>query len=162
LPPTLGCGAGSVIDEIPDLESCGTKTGDIPHARARLRWEDPNVQRTVLIVDDHAPFRRLARRLLEAGGFTVVGEASDGVTALASAAELQPQLVLLDVLLPGMDGFAVARRLAGGKDRPLVVLTSSRDALELGARLKNADADGFIHKDDLSAAALRAVARSSI
>jgi CheY-like chemotaxis protein len=119
------------------------------------------VQRTVLIVDDHAPFRRLARKLLEAGGFTVIGEASDGVSALASAAELQPQLVLLDVLLPDMDGFAVARRLAGGEDRPLVVLTSSRDALDLGARLKNAHADGFIHKDDLSAAALTAVARSS-
>jgi CheY-like chemotaxis protein len=118
------------------------------------------VQRTVLIVDDHASFRRLARRLLEAGGFTVVGEAADGASALESVTELRPQLVLLDVLLPDMDGFAVARRLASRTERPLVVLTSSRDAPELGARLENARADGFIHKDDLSAAALAAVART--
>jgi CheY-like chemotaxis protein len=114
--------------------------------------------RTVLIVDDYAPFRRLARRVLEAGGFTVIGEAGDGASALASVAELRPDLVLLDVLLPDLDGFAVARRLAAETERPLVVLTSSREANELGLRLADAAAAGFIHKDDLSAAALMAVA----
>lgn len=117
------------------------------------------MQRTVLIVDDHAPFRRLARRLLEAGGFIVVGEAANGTSALAAVAELRPQLVLLDVLLPDMDGFAVARRLAARTERPLVVLTSSRDTTELGVRLEEAEADGFLRKDDLSAAALEAIGR---
>jgi DNA-binding NarL/FixJ family response regulator len=146
-----------VIDEIPELAPSGAKTGDFPNARAGLRCEDPHVQRTVLIVDDHAPFRRLARRLLEAGGFTVVGEAADGGSALASALELRPELVLLDVLLPDMDGFTVAQQLAAQTERPVVVLTSSRDAVELGERLERAAAAGFIHKDELSAKRLAAV-----
>jgi two-component system nitrate/nitrite response regulator NarL len=108
----------------------------------------------VLIVDDHVPFRRMARRLLEAGGFSVVGEAGDGASALAAAAALGPDVVLLDVLLPDMDGFAVARCLAERPGRPVVVLTSSRSALELGRRLEQAPAAGFIAKDALSAAAL--------
>jgi two-component system nitrate/nitrite response regulator NarL len=117
-------------------------------------WNDPHVKGTVLIVDDHAPFRRLARRLLEAGGFTVVGEAADGASALAAAHELRPQLVLLDVLLPDMDGLTVARRLATRTERPLVVLTSSREAADLGARLEQTEAAGFIQKDELSAVRL--------
>jgi two-component system nitrate/nitrite response regulator NarL len=116
------------------------------------------VARTVLIVDDHAPFRRLARRLLEAGGFRVVGEAWDGASALAAAAALAPDLVLLDVLLPDTDGFAVAGRLAERADRPVVVLTSSRAAAELGQRLVRAPVAGFIPKDALSAAALAELA----
>jgi two-component system nitrate/nitrite response regulator NarL len=116
------------------------------------------VQRTVLIVDDHAPFRRLARRLLEAGGLAVVGEASDGASALAAVAAFAPDLVLLDVLLPDTDGFAVARSLAERADRPVVVLTSSRAAVELGQRLEQAPVAGFIAKDALSAAALVALA----
>jgi two-component system nitrate/nitrite response regulator NarL len=116
------------------------------------------MQRTVLIVDDYAAFRRLARKLLEAGGFKVVGEAADGASALALVAQLDPDLVLLDVLLPDLDGFAVASRLAAQPERPLVVLTSSREANELASQLENAPAAGFIHKDDLSAAALMTVA----
>jgi two-component system nitrate/nitrite response regulator NarL len=113
---------------------------------------------TVLIVDDHAPFRRLARRLLEAGGFSVVGEAWDGASALAAVPALTPDLVVLDVLLPDMDGFIVARRLAAQPHPPRVVLVSSRDATELGARLQRAPVEGFIAKDALSAAALWALA----
>lgn len=114
--------------------------------------------RTVLIVDDHAGFRGFARRLLEAGGYTVVGEAEDGASALAAAEALRPQLVLLDVFLPDTDGFAVARRLADSGNGAVVVLTSSREAADLGARLDRSRAQGFIHKDDLSGAALASVA----
>ena len=64
------------------------------------------------IVDDHAGFRAAARGLLEAGGFDVLGEAADGTSALAAVAKLQPEIVLLDVQLPDLDGFAVAERLA--------------------------------------------------
>ncbi|HKE80375.1 MAG TPA: response regulator transcription factor [Solirubrobacteraceae bacterium] len=114
--------------------------------------------RTVLIVDDHARFRGFARRLLEAGGYTVVGEAGDGESALSAVCELRPQLVLLDIVLPDTDGFAVAERLAGHCAAPVVVLTSSREAADFGGRLVSSPARGFIHKDDLSSAALAAVA----
>ena len=113
---------------------------------------------TVLIVDDHAGFRRFARRLLEAGGFTVVGEAQDGASALAAAAVLRPELVLLDVVLPDTDGFAVAEQLDDGVERPVVILTSSREAVEFAGRLERSPARGFIHKDDLSGKALAALA----
>src|SRR5262245_27417241 len=114
----------------------------------------------MLIVDDHAPFRRMARRVLEAGGFAVVGEAWDGASALSAVASLAPDLVLLDVLLPDIDGFAVARSLAERPDRPVVVLTSSRSEAELGQRLERAPAAGFIAKDALSAGALALLAEA--
>jgi two-component system nitrate/nitrite response regulator NarL len=120
-----------------------------------LAWDDPHMPLTVLIVDDHAGFRGFARRLLESGGYTVVGEAEDGASALAAVAELQPELVLLDVMLPDTDGFAVAERLAGDGDEPVVVvLTSSREASDFGQRLEQTSAHGFIHKDELSGTAL--------
>jgi CheY-like chemotaxis protein len=116
------------------------------------------VPQTVLIVDDHAGFRGFARRLLEAGGYSVVGEAGDGASALAAVEQLRPELVLLDVLLPDSDGFAVAERLAANGDGPVVVLTSSREAADFGRRLERSPARGFIHKDELSGAALARLA----
>jgi DNA-binding NarL/FixJ family response regulator len=112
---------------------------------------------TVLIVDDHAVFRRFARRLLEADGFAVVGEAADGAAALALARAAAPHVVLLDVVLPDMDGFAVAESLAATAPGTCVVLTSSRDADDFGERLHRTAARGFIHKHDLSAARLSAL-----
>jgi DNA-binding NarL/FixJ family response regulator len=109
---------------------------------------------TVLIVDDHTGFRGFARRLLEADGYTVVGEAPDGASALAAVAEFRPELVLLDVMLPDTDGFVVAERLAEIGAGAVVVLTSSREAADLGHRLENSSARGFIHKDKLSGTAL--------
>ena len=113
---------------------------------------------TVLIVDDHPGFRGFARRLLEAGGYTVVGEAENGASALEAADALRPELVLLDVYLPDTDGFDVARRLADSGNGAVVVLTSSRAAEDFGTRLARSRAQGFIHKDDLSGAALASVA----
>ena len=116
------------------------------------------MSQTVLIVDDHAGFRGFARRLLEAGGFDVVGEADDGASALAAVEKLRPELVLLDVMLPDTDGFAVAERLARADAGPVVVLTSSRQAEDFGSRLERSPTRGFIHKDDLSGAALARLA----
>ncbi len=110
--------------------------------------------RQVLIVDDHPGFRRFARRLLEAEGFDVVGEAMDEASAVAAVASLQPAIVLLDVLLPGRDGFAVAERLRECDPELRIVLTSSRPAREFRARLRAARVAGFVHKDDLSGVAL--------
>jgi DNA-binding NarL/FixJ family response regulator len=117
------------------------------------------VGQTVLIVDDHESFRGLARRVLEAGGLTVIGEAGDGVSGVAAAQELDPDLVLLDVMLPDGDGFAFAERIAQTAGRARVVLTSSREVEDLRARLERTSARGFIAKDDLTAAAVLAVAQ---
>jgi DNA-binding NarL/FixJ family response regulator len=111
----------------------------------------------VLIVDDHAGFRTQARALLEAEGFAVVGEAVDGASALDAAAELAPQLVLLDVHLPDLDGFEVAARLTVGGDGPTVVLVSSRDGSDFGPLVGRSGAAGFIPKAELSGAALKAL-----
>jgi DNA-binding NarL/FixJ family response regulator len=110
---------------------------------------------TFLIVDDHRLFREQARALLEAEGLTVVGEASGGADALAAVDSLRPDVVILDVGLPDIDGFDVARRLAASGDAARVVLTSSRDAATYGPRIEATPAAGFIRKDVLSAATLR-------
>jgi DNA-binding NarL/FixJ family response regulator len=111
------------------------------------------VGRTVLIVDDFAPFRATARALLEADGFEVVGEAADGAQARASARALRPEIVLLDVQLPGDDGFAVAATLPGDAR---VVLTSSRERAQYRRALARPCAPPFIPKSELSGAALAA------
>ena len=63
---------------------------------------------SILIVDDHPSFRAMARALLQSEGYTIVGEAVDGASALTAVRELHPEVVLLDVQLPDTDGFAVA------------------------------------------------------
>ncbi len=89
----------------------------------------PSMAASVLIVDDHDAFRALARRILEADGFEVVGEAADGASGVDAALALQPQIVLLDVQLPDIDGFAVAELLALAGSQCDVVMTSTRPAL---------------------------------
>jgi two-component system nitrate/nitrite response regulator NarL len=114
------------------------------------------MRRTVLIVDDHPPFRAAARALLEAGGFAVVGEAADGAEALAGVAELGPEVVLLDIQLPDLDGFAVARQLAADGFTAAVVLTSSRSAASFRRRLAANPGLTFIPKSELSGPTLAA------
>jgi DNA-binding NarL/FixJ family response regulator len=115
------------------------------------------VRSTVLIVDDHAAFRASARALLEAEGFQVVGEAADGAGAVAAVAILRPAIVLLDIQLPDVDGFAVAQQLAAAPGAPAVVLISSRDAATYGPGLQATPARGFIPKSGLSGEALAAL-----
>jgi DNA-binding NarL/FixJ family response regulator len=111
----------------------------------------------ILIVDDHGGFRTAASRVLEAGGFDVVGEAADGAQALDAVARLHPDAVLLDVQLPDIDGFEVAHRLRANGHSPTVVLTSSRDAIEFGSLVARSGARGFIPKADLSGSRLAAL-----
>jgi DNA-binding NarL/FixJ family response regulator len=112
---------------------------------------------SVLIVDDHPSFRASARMLLEAEGYEVVGEAEDGARALAAARDLRPDLVLLDVQLPDIDGFEVSSRLTANGDPPAVVLVSSRDSGDYGSLAGDSGARGFIPKAELSAAAIEAL-----
>lgn len=114
-------------------------------------------RRTVLIVDDHEGFRNAARELIEAAGFVVIGEAVSGEEGLLAAAALQPDVVLLDIQLQGLDGFHVADRLAREAEPPAVVLLSIRDAAAYGSRLSQTPARGFITKAALSGDALAAL-----
>jgi DNA-binding NarL/FixJ family response regulator len=120
-------------------------------------WNDGRMATTALIVDDHPSFRRFARKLLESADYVVVGEAEDGTSGLAAVRALRPDMVLLDVLLPDMSGFAVAKELADQPERPLVVLTSSRSASDLGSLVQTENVEGFISKGDLTVAALAAL-----
>jgi DNA-binding NarL/FixJ family response regulator len=112
---------------------------------------------TVLIVDDHPSFRASARTLLEAEGYRVVGEAENGEDAVKAARDLDPDLVLLDVQLPDIDGFHVAARLRKLDNPPMVILTSSRDRADYGRCIGDCGARGFVPKADLSGAAIAAL-----
>lgn len=112
---------------------------------------------TVLIVDDNRGFRSWARVLLERAGYTVAGEAEDGASAMAVALEASPEVVLLDVQLPDTDGFEVTRRLRAERSDVTVVLTSTREAVDYGAKLGSCGAVGFLSKDELSAEAFAEV-----
>jgi len=111
----------------------------------------------VLIVDDHPSFRASARTLLEAEGYEVVGEAETGFAALEAVRQLKPDVVLLDVQLPDIDGFEVADRLHANGAAPHVILTSSREVCDYGSCIEDSSALGFVPKAELSGAALAAL-----
>ena len=112
---------------------------------------------SVMIIDDHHGFVDTVRRLLAADGFDVVGEAFDGATGVALVEQVRPDVVLLDVQLPDIDGFEVARQLETLDPAPTVVMTSTRDADDYGVHLDHAPVRGFIGKGELSAARLTEV-----
>ena len=127
---------------------------------------DPTRQRSaarnrVLIVDDHAPFRSIAARLLTADGFVVVGEVADGAAALRVCDELHPDVVMLDVQLPDLDGFAVAALLTSRVVPPEVVLMSSRSVTDYGSRIEECCACGYLAKAELSGRELRRLLSSA-
>ena len=136
---------------------CSAKARGSPDAGVVIACDDLWVNPTVMIVDDHPGFRSSARALLEAAGFEVVGEAEDGVSALAAVDRLQPRIVLLDIQLPDIHGFAVAERLARSGDPPAVVLVSTRGISSYRRRLARSPVRGFISKSELSGNALSAL-----
>lgn len=112
----------------------------------------------VLAVDDQEVFRRVVRGLIAATpGFEQVGEAASGPEALELVAELHPDLVLIDVRMPGMDGIETARRVAEVDDRAVVVLTSIEALPELPPAVSSGDAEAYIRKQDLTTSALHEV-----
>ena len=115
---------------------------------------------TVLIVDDHPSYRAAARTVLEADGFEVIGETATGLEAVFEAARLRPQIVLLDIGLPDIDGVEVAQRITAAADgnAPAVVLISSRDGAGYEAAFATCGARGFIPKAELSGDAITALA----
>jgi DNA-binding NarL/FixJ family response regulator len=124
----------------------------------RIACHDRGMTRpSILIVDDHQPFRAQARDMLAQAGFDVIGEAVDGRGALSSVDRLRPSVVLLDVQLPDLDGFEVTRQLLARAEPPVVVLVSTRDASDYGRRIHRSGAQGFITKSRLSGDTLHAV-----
>jgi DNA-binding NarL/FixJ family response regulator len=117
-----------------------------------------SMPQTVLIVDDHAGFRRVARAILEADGYLVIAESATGGDALEAAARVRPALVLLDVGLPDINGIEVAGRLTAADGDRAVILTSSRDATDYEPLLGRCGARGFIPKAELSGSAIAALA----
>src|SRR5215207_8466257 len=107
-----------------------------PHVGGAVSCQHEQVARTIVIVDDHEDFRVLAAEMLTAGGYEVVGSCPDGRSALSAIADLRPDVVLLDVQLPDLDGFAVIEQVnrAGDGTAPIVVLTSTREAADYGGR----------------------------
>jgi len=130
----------------------------------RAVWSNASIggmRRSVVIVGDHAGFRVRARALLAAAGYEVVGEAGAGESGVRAARDLRPEVVLLDVQLPDITGFEVARRIDEDPDPPVIILISSRDAADYGGRIGRSGARGFICKAELSAGALEAVLKGS-
>ena len=116
--------------------------------------------RRILIVDDHAGFRRGAARSLVAAGWTVVGEAEDGQAALEVTERCDPDVVLLDVGLPDISGIEVARRLQELVPDVAVVMISTQDREDYGELALASGARGFLTKLDLSSQALEALVES--
>jgi two-component system, LytTR family, response regulator AlgR len=99
----------------------------------------------VLIVDDEGPARlRLRQLLADLGSYEVVGEAGQGAEALELCASLKPDVVLLDIRMPGMDGLQVAGHLAGWPERPAVIFTTAYD--EYAMQAFDAQAIGYLLK----------------
>jgi CheY-like chemotaxis protein len=114
-----------------------------------------SVQRSVLLVDDDAEFRRLARRMLTGNGLVVVGEAETVATAIAAAHELRPEAALVDIGLPDGTGFEVARELSALPWRPRIVLTSTDPDVATAEDVRRSGAQAFVPKDDLPDAPLQ-------
>ena len=113
----------------------------------------------VLIVDDNWLFLEAARDRLEGGGLRVVGVAATSAEALRRAAELRPEVVLVDVMLGGESGFELARRLAASRwdGGPTVILISTYSAADFARPIAESPATGFLPKQELSADAIRRI-----
>lgn len=113
---------------------------------------------TVLVVDDQEPFRAAARFVVRAtAGMQVVGEVETGEEAVAVAESLRPQLVLMDINLPGISGLEATRRIVDGRPETAVLLMSTYSAEDLPAQARSCGARGYVHKSNLTPDVLLAI-----
>lgn len=110
----------------------------------------------VVTVDDQAFFRRVAREVIEAtSGFEPLGEASSGEEALRLADTVEPDLVLVDLRMPGLDGVETARRLTAAHPSSVVVLVSTEDLASVPTAAESCGAAAFVYKSDFCPGTLR-------
>ena len=139
-----------------DAVALGRFRGRLSVSSASRARSDREAIVGVLVVDDQAAFRRAARAMIEAtSGFAPVGDAGSAAQALEQADQLRPDLVLMDVYMPGMDGFETARRLTDAHPRCVVVLVSLEDVEDLPALLGSSGAVALVRKQDLKPSLLR-------
>jgi CheY-like chemotaxis protein len=123
-----------------------------------MRWsrirDNPPMSKSILIIDDNAGFRASARRALEEEGYLVLAEAADGGAGIETALEMRPDIAIVDIQLPGIDGFEVARQISQAASPPAIVLVSSRDRADFGSLVEDSPARGFVAKAELSSKAL--------
>jgi DNA-binding NarL/FixJ family response regulator len=101
----------------------------------------------VLVVDDHETFRHVAAAVVEAtGGFVVVGSVGSAEESLVAAEGTEPDLVLMDISLPGIDGIEATRRLRAMPRPPVVILLSTYDEADFGPRARECGAAGYLAK----------------
>ena len=113
-------------------------------------------QVSVLVVDDQEPFRRAARVVLErTDDFELIGEARSGEEALLMVGELNPQLVLMDINMPGIDGIETTKRIVSAHPDTTVVLVSTYELSDLPADARCSGASAYVNKEDLAPRVLR-------
>jgi DNA-binding NarL/FixJ family response regulator len=111
---------------------------------------------SVLIVDDQLPFRAAARTVIGlTGGFTVAGEAETGEDAITQVAEQQPDLVLMDINLPGINGVEATRRIRAEHPETRVILLSTYSEADLPADARECGALAYVHKEDFGPVLVR-------
>lgn len=115
------------------------------------------MRRTVLVIDDNRAFREAVRQLLKRGGFAVIAEAENGYDGIQQAAAHRPDIAVVDVQLPDIDGFEVAEQIGGLNLSIQVILTSSLDGADFGALVTESLAAGFVPKAELSSSAIEAL-----
>ena len=118
--------------------------------KSRTNW-------TAVVIDDHLAVRDMTRRLIEASGHRVLGEAATGAEGLDKVRDLDPDVVVLDIVLPDLSGFEVARTLKDDGSPATIVLMSSHELDDLGGSVEESGADAFISKSDISLDTLRAL-----
>lgn len=109
----------------------------------------------VLIVDDQPPFRAVAGQLISLIGWQLAGEAEDGESAVSAARALHPQLVLMDINLPGISGIEATRTIMDELPETRVVLLSTYAETDLPADARECGAIAYVHKEDLTPRVLR-------
>jgi two-component system invasion response regulator UvrY len=116
----------------------------------------------VLIVDDQEAFRSVARTVVAASrGFSVAAEAVTGEEAVELSKSVQPDIVLMDINLPGIDGLQATARIVSASPQVRVLLMSTYRIEDLPADARDCGASAYVHKEDLSPALLRAFAEGS-
>jgi DNA-binding NarL/FixJ family response regulator len=133
-------------------------SNDVRDKSSRPEWELSDDVVRVLTIDDQAVFRRVAEEVIMATpGFELVGEAECGEEGVAAADRLRPQLVLLDVRMPGIGGIEAARRITSAHPDTVVVLISIEEPDEFSQAARTSGAAAVVRKQDFGIALLRSL-----